>query len=62
MILIETRTASVVATGYCEIFLLTLEGFNRIKAEYPKFKEVMKQMAAENTERKIMVIEEGIIL
>ena len=58
----ETRTASAVAMRYCEIFLLTLEDFNRIKAEYPEFKEVMKQMAAENTERKIMIIEEGIIL
>lgn len=62
LVLKETRTASAIAVNYCEVFLLTFEDFNRIKQEYPEFKDVLKNMAAENTDKKIQLIKEGIIL
>jgi len=62
LILGEKRTASVKSLSYCEIFVLTKEDFNRIKKDYPEFKEVLKKMSAERTEKTATLVQDGVIL
>lgn len=62
LLLGEKRTASVRTTTYCEIFVLTSQEFNRIKKEYPEFKEVLKKSSAEKTEKTSELVLDGIIL
>jgi voltage-gated potassium channel len=58
----ESRTASVRTLSYCEIFILELEDFIRIKNDYPEFKEVIKKISAERTEKTTRLILEGVII
>ena len=58
----ESRTASVKTLSYCEIFILKAADFNRIKDDYPEFKEVVKKMSAEKTEKTMALVMEGLIL
>lgn len=58
----EKRTASVRALTYCEIFILTSTEFNRIKNEYPEFKDVLTKISSEKTEKLSKLIMEGVTL
>jgi hypothetical protein len=58
----EKRTASVKTMTYCEIFVLNRDDFNRIKSEYSEFKDVLKKMSSEKTEKISALILDGIIL
>ncbi len=58
----EKRTASVKTLTYCETFILTREDFNRIKGEYPEFKDVLKKISSERTDKTSSLILEGVIL
>ena len=62
LLLREKRTASVRSTTYCEIFALTDKEFNRIRKEYPEFKDVLKKSSAEKTEKTTELVLNGIIL
>ncbi|MFT5375778.1 MAG: hypothetical protein ACI906_002605 [Candidatus Latescibacterota bacterium] len=62
LILNERCTASVKTLTYCEIFILTGDDFNRIRNDYPEFREVLKRTSAEKTERMSELILEGIVL
>ncbi len=62
LILGEKRTASVKSLSYCEIFILTREDFNRIKKDYPEFKNVLKKMSSERTEKTAALVQDGVIL
>jgi len=62
LLLGEKRTASVRTLTYCEVFLLTRDDFERIRREYPKFREVLKKMSSERTEKTQTLILEGIVL
>ncbi len=62
LILGEKRTASVKSLSYCEIFILTKQDFNRIKKDYPEFKEVLKKMSSERTEKTAALVQDGVIL
>jgi hypothetical protein len=62
LILNEKRTASVKALTYCEIFILTNSDFDRIKDEYPEFKNVLKKMSSEKTEKISALVLDGLIL
>lgn len=62
LILGEKRTGAVRALSYCEIFILTRDDFNRIKKEYPEFKDVLKKMSSEKTEKISALVLEGVIL
>ncbi|MFT5137136.1 MAG: hypothetical protein ACI8XV_002173 [Arenicella sp.] len=62
LILGEQRTASVKALTYCEVFILTGDDFNRIKNEYPEFKEVLKKTSSEKTEKVMYLVMEGVVL
>ena len=62
LILKEKRTASVKALTYCEVFTLTATEFNRIKNEYPEFKEILKKVSSEKTEKVITLLLKGVTL
>ena len=62
LILNEKRTASVTALTYCEIFILPRDDFNSIKKDYPEFKDVLKKISFEKTDRLSALVMDGIIL
>jgi voltage-gated potassium channel len=62
LILKEKRTASVKALTYCEVFILTTTEFNRIRNEYPEFREVLKKVSSEKTEKVINLLLKGVTL
>jgi voltage-gated potassium channel len=62
LILGERRTASVKALDFCDVFVLDRANFSRIKTEYGEFREVLKKVAAERTDRISELVLEGVIL
>ena len=62
MVMGERRTATIRAVGFCDLLILDRESFNRIKAEFPEFNDVLKQASAERTEQISELVLEGIIL
>jgi len=62
MVLGERRTATTRAIGFCDLLILDRENFNRIKAEFPEFSDVLKRASAERTEQVSELVLEGIIL
>jgi len=62
MVLGERRTATTRAIGFCDLLILDKENFNRIKAEFPEFNDVLKQASAERTDQIAKLVLEGIIL
>lgn len=62
LLLGERRTASVKALSYCEVFVLEERRFNEIRKEYPEFREVLKKMSSEKTDRVSQLVMEGIVL
>ena len=62
LILGEKRSASVKATTYCEIFVLTEKAFEDIRKDYPELRDVMKKMASEASEKLASLMLDGIVL
>ncbi len=62
LILRERRTASVKALTYCEVFILTKAEFNGIREEYPEFREVLKKVSSEKTEKVFNLLLKGVTL
>lgn len=62
LLLGEKRTASVKTLTYCDIFMLTKDDFDRIRNEYPEFRDVVKKMSSERTEKIAELVLKGIIL
>ena len=62
MLLNERRTASTKTLTYCDLLILNVDYFNRIKTEFPEFKDVLKRVSSERTEKLAELIMEGIIL
>ena len=62
LILREKRTASVRALTYCEVFKLGRTDFNRIKDEYPEFRDVLTKMSSEKTDKVSAHVLGGVIL
>jgi len=58
----EQRTATIKATGFCDLLLLNKEDFNRIKNEFPEFNDVLRLVSAERTEQLSELILEGVVL
>lgn len=58
----EQRTAGACTTTFCEAFILDAEDFFRIKDEYPEFREVMKKMSSEKTEKTTQLMLDGVVL
>ena len=62
LILGEKRSASVKATTYCEIFVLTAKAYEDIRKDYPELRDVMKKMASEASEKLASLMLDGIVL
>jgi hypothetical protein len=62
MVLGERRSATVVARSFCNLLILSLDDFNRIKSEFPEFSEVLKRVSAERTEKLSELILDGVVL
>ena len=62
LVLGEKRTASVRTLSYCDVFILTKDNLDRIRNEYPEFRDVLKKMLSEKTEKTAELLLEGIAL
>lgn len=62
MILGEKRTASVKTLTYCDVFILHKDDFNFIKAEYPEFKDVLKKISSEKSDKVSELVMSKVIL
>ncbi len=62
LLLNEKRTASVRTCRYSDVFTLTQRDFERIKNDYPEFKDVLKKVSAERTEKTASLVAEGVVL
>jgi voltage-gated potassium channel len=62
LLLNEKRTASARTCMYSDVFTLDERDFERIKKDYPEFKEVLKKVSAEKTERTAALVASGIVL
>ena len=62
VVLGERRTASLKTLGYCDLLILKVDDFDRIKSEFPEFNDVLKRVSGERTEQLSELIMEGIIL
>jgi hypothetical protein len=62
MLLGERRTASVRAVTYCDVFVLARQDFDKIKREYEEFKEILKTISSEKSERLSALVLDGVVL
>ncbi|TNE47711.1 MAG: cyclic nucleotide-binding domain-containing protein [Bacteroidetes bacterium] len=62
LLLQERRTASVRTIGYCEMLVLEAHHFERLKNTYPEFRDVLKKVSSEKTEKMATLVLEGVIL
>ena len=62
MVLGETRTATVRTLTFCDLFVLDRAEFERIKNDYPEFREVLKEVGSAQSERMSALVLEGVVL
>ena len=62
LILSERRTASAKALTYCDLLVLPKREFERIKHDYPEFREALKTMSSERSEKISALVLSGAIL
>jgi hypothetical protein len=62
LVLGERRTGSVRAASYCDTFVMPKQAFERIKQEYPEFRELLKRIAAEKSETRSALVLDGVVL
>jgi hypothetical protein len=62
MLLKEKRTASVVATTYCETFELSEDAYSQMQQNYPELRDAMKKMSSEASEKLAALMLEGVVL
>jgi CRP-like cAMP-binding protein len=62
LILGERRTASVRAQTYCDLFMLGRSDFERIRTEYPEFRDALKSVASDKTEKVSALLADGVVL
>lgn len=62
LLLGERRTAAVRAVTFCDVFVLPKREFERIKEEHPEFRDVLKQVAANRSEKIEMLVLDGVVL
>ena len=62
LILGERRTASARALTYCDLLLLPKREFERIKRDYSEFREALKTMSSERSEKISALVLSGAVL
>jgi CRP-like cAMP-binding protein len=62
LLLSERRTASAKALTYCDLLVLPKREFERIKHDYPEFREALKAMSSERSEKISALVLSGAVL
>jgi voltage-gated potassium channel len=62
LLLGERRTACVRARSYCDVFRLPKEEFEQLKADYPEFRDVLKRISTDRSEKMSDLVMGGVIL
>lgn len=62
LVMNEKRTASAIATDYCEVFVLGRDEFERIRNDYPELREIMKKMSTDASEKLASLVMKGVVL
>jgi voltage-gated potassium channel Kch len=62
MLLGERRTGSVVATSYCEAFVLRREEFERMRAVHPELRDLFAQATLERSQHAAELLLEEVVL
>jgi hypothetical protein len=62
LVLGERRTASVRSRDFCDLFVLHHAEFERIRSEYPEFRDALKRVGADRTEKVSAMLMEGIVI
>jgi Ion transport protein/Cyclic nucleotide-binding domain len=58
----EQRSGGVRARDYCEVLILDKADYDRISAEYPAFREVIKKISADQSEMASQLLLAGVVL
>ncbi len=58
----ERRTASVRTLSYCDVFVLDAGDLDRLKREYAEFKDILKTIAAERSEKMSNLLLDGVVI
>lgn len=62
LLLNEPRTGTVRAVTFCDVFVLSKREFERIKQEHAEFRDVLKWVAAERSEKVQELVLGGVVL
>jgi CRP-like cAMP-binding protein len=62
MILSESSGGTVITQDYCEVFFLPRETFNELKEGFEEFRELLKEIAKNKSEKDLELFMEGIII
>jgi hypothetical protein len=62
MLLGERRTGAVITREYCELFILYRRDFERIREDYGEFREVLKTVSSEQSEKRMGLLLEEVTL
>jgi hypothetical protein len=62
MLLGERRTGAVITRDYCEFFILHKHDFVRIREDYSEFREVLKTVSSEQSEKRMALLLEEVTL
>jgi hypothetical protein len=62
LLLGERRTASARATGYCDLLVLPKTEFERIKLDYPEFRDALKSLSSERSKKVSALVLSGAVL
>jgi hypothetical protein len=62
LLLGERRTASVRALTHMDVFFLSSRDFERLKTEYPEFKDALREIASGKSDKLADLVSEGCVL
>ena len=62
LLLGERRTASARATGYCDFLVLPKIEFERIRLDYPEFRDALKSLSSERSDKISALVLSGAVL
>jgi CRP-like cAMP-binding protein len=62
LLLGERRTASVQALTNCDVLHLSTAEFNRLKDEYSEFRDLLKTISSEKSEKLAALVLDGCVL
>ncbi len=58
----ERRSASVKTSSYCDVYVLEASDLERLKREYPEFKDILRTIASQKSEKMSNLLLQGVTL